>query len=340
MSNISEIKQRARALAEKTDANSVTPQEVGGIMYDLGAYGENTMRNGGTLGIRKVYASIEEMEADNTNPVDLWGDPIKKGNLVVIYDGANGEHNNEVYAFLKPGWKLATNLDAGYAMKADVDAKLSDLAHEVENDVNSNRYGYNVTVNGLNGGIHTLESAINDVPSKHRMLGQKITFRTQNGDWATYHNESLSLDNYNNVNDWVQEVGISEVTGDVNINNAPDYEDLTEAKDGTIKFADKEYSADSFSGLGRVYLRKNIVDGKNVLTQDMVSKKDTIYIIQYDYNLTGAEITIPEGCVLDFQGGKVDNGSLTCNNTIIKGSINGDVSISGTYYNYNYNMYH
>lgn len=137
MSNISEIKQRARALAEKTDVNSVTPQEVGGIMYDLGSYGENTMRNGGTLGIRKVYASIEDMEADNTNPVDLWGDPIKKGNLVVIYDGANGEHNNEVYAFLKPGWKLATNLDAGYAMKAETDAKLSELASEMGGKLNS-----------------------------------------------------------------------------------------------------------------------------------------------------------------------------------------------------------
>lgn len=133
MSTISEIKQRAKALAEKTDVNSVTPKEVGGIMYDLGSYGEHIMRNGGTLGIRKVYASIEEMEADKTNPVDLWGDPIKKGNLVVIYDGANGEHNNEVYAFLKPGWKLATNFDAGYAMKADVDAKLSGLENKIEN---------------------------------------------------------------------------------------------------------------------------------------------------------------------------------------------------------------
>lgn len=127
MSTISEIKQRAKALAEKTDVNSVTPKEVGGIMYDLGSYGEHIMRNGGTLGIRKVYASIKDMEADKTNPVDLWGDPIKKGNLVVIYDGANGEHNNEVYSFLNPGWKLATNFDAGYAMKADVDAKLSEL---------------------------------------------------------------------------------------------------------------------------------------------------------------------------------------------------------------------
>lgn len=189
--------------------------------------------------------------------------------------------------------------------------RAKEVGEELENSVNAYRYGYNVTVNGLNGGIHTIETAIKDVPPKFRMLGQKITFRTENGDWATYHNESLSLDNYKDVNDWVKEVGISSVTGDINISNNPDYEDLTEAADGTLKFADKEYSAESFSGLGRVYLRKNIVDGVNVLTQDMISKPNTIYIIQYDYDLQGAEIAIPECCVLDFQGGSLNNGVLS-----------------------------
>ena len=194
--------------------------------------------------------------------------------------------------------------------------RAKEAEEELENNIHANRYGYNVTVNGLKGGVHSIETAIKYVPVKFRMLGQKITFRTENGDWATYHNESLSLDNYENVNDWVQEVGISSVQGDVIITNAPDYEDLTEAADGTIKFADKEYSKDSFSGLGRVYLRKNIVDGVNVLTQDMMPKSNTIYIIQYDYDLQGAEITIPEGCILDFQGGSFNNiGNL-------KGNIN------------------
>ena len=321
MSTSSEIKQRANALAEKTDVNSITPKEVGSIMYDLASHSENVLRNGGTLGIRKVYESVAAMEADSTNPIDIWGNPIKKGNLVVIYDGTTtGVDNNKIYAFMNPGWQIATHLDAGYATKAETDAKLAELA-SLGNSINENRYGYNATVNGMKGGVHTIESAINDVPAKHRMLGQKITFRTENGDWATYHNESLSLDNYENVNDWVQEVGISSVTGDINITNAPDYEDLTEAKDGTIKFADKEYNKDSFSGLGRVYLRKNIVDGMNVLTQDMMSKSNTVYIIQYDYNLQGVEITVPKGCVIDFQGGSFSNGIVVGGNTIIRADL-------------------
>ena len=42
MATSSGIKARAKALAEKTDVNSITPKEVGGIMYDLGSYGEHT----------------------------------------------------------------------------------------------------------------------------------------------------------------------------------------------------------------------------------------------------------------------------------------------------------
>ena len=43
----------------------------------------------------------------------------------------------------------------------------------------------------------------------------------------------------------------------------------------------------------------------------MVGKENTHYIIQYDYDLNNAQITIPEGCVLDFQGGSFNNGNVT-----------------------------
>lgn len=109
-----------------------------------------------------------------------------------------------------------------------------------------------------------------------------------------------------------------------NITNFPDDEDL-EVKDGLLKFKDRDFEPNNFSGLGRVILRKNIkvVDGqpKNVLTQDMINKENTIYEIRYDFDLNGQEITIPEGCVLDFQGGSLNNGILTGSNTSIKTNI-------------------
>ena len=99
-----------------------------------------------------------------------------------------------------------------------------------------------------------------------------------------------------------------EATGQ-EITNLPDGEDL-QAVHGVLKLANKRYNPGAYSGLGRQYLRKNIVAGVNILTQSMMQWPNTIYIIQYDYDLQGAEITIPEGCVLDFQGGSLNNGTL------------------------------
>ena len=144
MATSDEIKKRALELSEKTDSNSISPKEVGGIMHDLASLGENALRNGGTLGIRKVYASIAEMEADK-NPKDLWGNPLKKGNLVVIYDGTTtGTDNNKVYAYMNPGWQLATHLDAGYATKSE----LTELASFTifENAIFENKYVYTFTL--------------------------------------------------------------------------------------------------------------------------------------------------------------------------------------------------
>ena len=108
----------------------------------------------------------------------------------------------------------------------------------------------------------------------------------------------------------LKEEGRFQING--NVTNNPDEEDIT-VEENKLKFKDKNYNAGEFSGLGRVYLRKNIVNGKNVLTQEMMNKPNTIYIIQYDYDLDNEEINIPENCTLDFQGGSLKNGKLKLN---------------------------
>lgn len=75
-----------------------------------------------------------------------------------------------------------------------------------------------------------------------------------------------------------------------------DEEDITE-QNGTLQLANKTYDKQSFSGLGRVYLRKNIVGDKNVLTQAMINKANTIYVIQYDYDLNGQTIVTPSNSI-------------------------------------------
>ena len=117
-------------------------------------------------------------------------------------------------------------------------------------------------------------------------------------------------------------------------------EDLERNDSGEIQFSDREYDANNFSGLGRIYLRKNIVDGKNILTQDMINSSNTIYIIQYDYDLNGQTITIPEGCVLQFKGGSISNGTLIGNDTILLGNINAiSANLEGDYLPSSYYYY-
>lgn len=72
---------------------------------------------------------------------------------------------------------------------------------------------------------------------------------------------------------------------------------------------------DRAGGLNRVVLKKNIVNGKNILTQEMVSKSNTIYEIRYDFTL-GEDVTIPNNCVLKFDGGSISGAyTITGSNT-------------------------
>lgn len=106
-----------------------------------------------------------------------------------------------------------------------------------------------------------------------------------------------------------------QLIGNKSITNLPDEEDITVTDNQTLKLKDKEYAPKDYSGMGRVYLRKHYVNGVNTLTQHMMRKPNTIYIIQYDYCLAGQTIEVPENCVLKFQGGSLRNGIVILNGT-------------------------
>lgn len=114
----------------------------------------------------------------------------------------------------------------------------------------------------------------------------------------------------------------------------PDEEDITSNNNDKLKFADRKYNPEKFSGKGYEILRKNIQDGKNVLSQSMINQQNTVYEIRYDYDLNDQEITIPEGSTLKFEGGSLSNGTINCNDTIIKGDayqIFSNVIINGSH---------
>ena len=94
-----------------------------------------------------------------------------------------------------------------------------------------------------------------------------------------------------------------------------DEEDITSIEENgkqKLKFADRNYNPQAFSGKGYKILRKNIqtIDGvrKNILTQDMINNPDTIYEIRYDFDLNNKTVSLPKNCRLRFNGGSINNG--------------------------------
>ena len=71
---------------------------------------------------------------------------------------------------------------------------------------------------------------------------------------------------------------------------------------------------------------------RNLLIEEMINQSNTIYEIMYDFDLNEQEITIPEGCILDFQGGSLNNGTIHFNDTYIKGTKLIDCTITGNYF--------
>ena len=105
-------------------------------------------------------------------------------------------------------------------------------------------------------------------------------------------------------------------SGGGTINNAADDEDLTvkTLSNGStvLKFADKKYLPSIYSGLGEIILRKNIIDGSNILDISLFENiTDTTFIVRYDFDLNGQSLTLGSGNKLKFVGGSIKNGNIT-----------------------------
>lgn len=82
-------------------------------------------------------------------------------------------------------------------------------------------------------------------------------------------------------------------------------------------------------GMGKVYLKQGVP------LSEQMTKENTIYVIQYDFELD-ENITIPVNCVLEFDGGSVSGAyTITGDNTGIKAGLikifNIDVTLAGSW---------
>lgn len=187
----------------------------------------------------------------------------------------------------------------------------------------------------------SINQAIQLIPFRSRKIGQVITFIDEYGNWAIYQFQGKALNQWNNTTLWIDL--LAKISGIPIIDSEDIITKVDDANQVSLYLADKQYNEADYSGLGRIYLRKNIqtiidpsteaVINVNLLTQSMLAKENTIYIIQYDYNLNNQTITIPEGCILDMRGGSVTNGTINCVDTIIISTDASklNVTLTGTY---------
>lgn len=185
----------------------------------------------------------------------------------------------------------------------------------------------------------SLSQAIELIPYRSRKIGQVVTFLDDTGKWAMFQFQGTRKNQWGTLSLWVDLIDL--MTG-LTITDSEDIvTETNSANQVALKFADKVYSTTDYSGLGRVYLRKSIVNVEdpvtgnvvkmNYLTQSMISKENTTYIVQYSYNLNKQTISIPEGSILVFEGGDINNGTINCNGTVIVGKFGGNATITGTY---------
>lgn len=193
----------------------------------------------------------------------------------------------------------------------------------------------------------SLLQAIKYIPPKYRKEGQIITFIDEDNKWVMYQFVGQVPNQWNNITLWENISKLQFINGII-----PDNEDLQLTSpdhegNSKIKFKDRLYEPNEYSGKGYKILRKNIVEIDseishnpiNYLYQDLLSQPNIIYEIRYDFDLNNQTITIPDNSVLYFNGGSINNGTININNSIkilnLQGNciINGYSDISGLFEN-------
>ena len=171
-----------------------------------------------------------------------------------------------------------------------------------------------------NGTIIGQDTFVNNVGGVETIFGTGIT---QEGTWRYSSSSSDPKEGISReaADELYQPKGSYQPAG--NYPTTPEVEQMI----GEIESGkDKDYNPAEFSGLGRVYLKKNIVEvggvEKNVLTQSAFYKEgtqtpntDTVFVVQYDFDLNGQTINIPARCILEFDGGSISNGTIVGNRT-------------------------
>ena len=179
MISLIDIKNRADQLSAKTEAGSITPEEVGALIGDLALYAQGSEREGSTLGIRKVYPTLEAMQADTT-PIGVDEKPLRRGNLVAIYSEEHAQsdpNSGLVSMWTGSGWTSIARI--GTAMRHDYTA-IEQRLGRVE-DAFVSKEALRTALEGIKNDIQkALDTAVHSVTEKGTEITESIkTFEAE-----------------------------------------------------------------------------------------------------------------------------------------------------------------
>lgn len=165
--------------------------------------------------------------------------------------------------------------------------------------------------------INEIVDIINENDDIANALKESIQDGTAIGDGALIQSQaSVSFQQ------WVESSGGGTIT------NSPDEEDLTVNVDNKLLFKNRSSTIDG--QLGYKIIRSNFD-----FTQDLSTYSNSIWEIRYIHDLGSSTITIPDNVTLKFNGGKIINGTVIGNNTILSGGaeqlFGEDITPQGTW---------
>lgn len=348
-----------------TSADKLPKNALVGDMYGVGPiYGDDDVEQ--TKPYYQVYVNTVTDWAKSATITKVYqGDtelPQSAENNEIILIKKSTD-NYLVYKYVNGSWNLLANLAEIYVEKDDIVNRGDNIFALVQSEIENQYELYERVVSWRNSGTFTSITAgiVNELgDSENAVMSQKAVTEKLNTINDKLDNQISEIEAtkdaaLNEIEDTEQEAisnfsaqrvtpemlseGVKqliETAGGGTINNLPDEEDITSTGGDmpVLKFKDKEYNQEIFSGLGRVYLRKNIVGSKNVLTQDMINKENTFYIIRDDFDLDGKTIDVQNRNII-FAGGSINNGTLNCHNSIIQ-QFKGTANIVGNYKDNNF----
>ena len=266
MDTIYSLLKRAKELKEKSQVDSITPEEVGKLHEDTLAYIASLEQSVDGLGIKKVYQSKSAVEAD-TDPVGTNGKALRYGQLVSIYDDAHADssENGNIYAYQKPGWLLMGKVSAppqgGLELK-----KINDEVGNVTKTITSFRQEVSKEI-----------SVLKELDSSFSVLTEdKFVASLQD----TAYNNGFAFEIYRNLSD-----GVVFVVG-VNFHKS-------HTSDRKVKLAIFDYEKQKVLDVSEHNVPAN--QEKIDVFLSLSSKQGLIFydpVIKYPYELTGSTYDI------------------------------------------------